>query len=223
MTKDLNSIVHQKIRTVDTHIMPLGITGDSRAVAGSHFRHDYYDRENLQDIWFGRIVSDTIHEAYRMDYFASNVLWKSYVLDDREKAFIGYSRTAAFYFESSVFVFRDDTLVWNFYDAWDQELSDFVKIGDQYCVIQSSYRHNDNRLDKIVLHYIDENGFAYDSNEFITPWIQYTMSGLRIADNYFVFVLINDYDEYNAVVNGEKPLEEATYEYTHVFKFRINE
>jgi len=220
ISKDFTEIESQELQTEDTHLLPLGDQNDPRAVAGSHNPYDN-DYEN-QDVWFGKIVGDSIRQEFRMKYFNRDYLRKSVKFDDRETAFVSYDIVFAVS-ESSIYLFRDDTLRWNFYNASFIELEDIQKIGDHYCILESSFRNNDDRQDKIVLHFIDEEGFPYDSKEFDTPWIAYAMTGLLIDKYYFAFVYINDYDVLQQVSDGEILKEEAHFEYTHVFKLRINE
>lgn len=221
MTKDFRTIKHQKLRTVDTHVMPLEVNGDGRAVAGSHYRHQVDPfADEKQDIWYGRIEGDSIVVEGSIDYYAGNVLWKPFILDSSEKAFLGYGLGAA-YDESSICLLRNDTLAWCFYDAYAQELSDLIRIGDDYCVLQASYREEDDRIDRIVLHYLDQDGLVFGSDSYIARWIRWSHGGLRIGSDYFVFVFISDWDVLDAVTNGEIPLEDARREFTHVFKFSI--
>ena len=220
MTKDFKELSNHEIRTEDTRIIPLGISNDPRAVAGSH--HLYGDDYDSQDIWFGEIESDSIRQDFRMKYFDGNILRKSIVLDDREKAFVSYEIPFSVS-ESSIYLFRDDTLRWNFYKAHFLELEDIRKIGSHYCILESSFGNFQGGKDKIILHYIDEEGFPYGSNEFDTPWIAYAMTGLLIDNYYFAFVFISNDDVLQQVANGEILKEEAHFEYTHVFKLKINE
>jgi hypothetical protein len=220
LSKDLTEIVNTEIQTSDTHLLPLGDPDEPRRVTGSHNPYDN-DYEN-QDIWFGRIKGDSIHQEFRMKYFDRDFLRKSLTLDARERAFISYDVLfpAA---ESSIYLFRDDTLRWNFYNASFIELEDIQKIDDHYCILESSFRHDDYRQNKIILHFIDEEGFPYGSSEHITPWIQFALTGLVIGSYYFAFVYIVDYDILQLVEDGQILKEDANYQYTHVCKFRINE
>lgn len=223
LTKDFAFAKEIKLRTVDTHILPLGAQGSSRTVAGSHYRHRRYQMPNSQDIWYGSIVGDTIIEDFRMEYFESHSLYKSFVPDQDEIALIGFSEGSAYYHESVLYLVRNDTLAWNFYNTFYQEISDVVKVGEGYCVIQSSFVEDDDRKDKVVLHTLDHDGFPVRKDAFVTPWIQFAMSGLRAGDAYYVFVYIEDYDELHRVANGEIPLVEGKFGYTHMLKFQINE
>jgi hypothetical protein len=220
ISKDFTEIESHELHTEDTHLLPLGDQNDPRAVAGSHNPYDS-DDEN-QDIWFGKIVGDSISQDFRMKYFKRDYLRKAVKLDERETAFVSYDVIFAIS-ESSIYLFRDDTLRWNFYNASFIELEDIQKIGDHYCILESSFRNYDDRKDKIILHSIDEEGFPYESKEFDTPWIAFAMTGLLIDTYYFAFVYINDYDVLQQVSDGEIQQEEAHFEYTHVFKLRINE
>ncbi|HZV69531.1 MAG TPA: hypothetical protein VFG10_08305 [Saprospiraceae bacterium] len=220
LSKDFTEIESHEIQTEDTHLLPLGDQNDPRAVAGSH--HPYDDDYENQDVWFGKIEGDSIRQDFSMKYFDRDYLRKSVKLDDRETAFVSYDILFAVS-ESSIYLFRDDTLRWNFYDASFIELEDIQKIGDHYCILESSFRHDDDRQDKIILHFIDEKGFPYASKEFVTPWIAFAMTGLLIDDYYFAFVYINNYDVFQQVSDGEILIEDAHFEYTHVFKLRINE
>lgn len=219
MTKDFSVAVDYPLRTIDTRMLPLGIPGDSRAVAGSRYGYSSF-APNLQDIWTGRIDNDTIIERSRMEYFEQHVLYKPFVFGDDEIGLLGIGMSD---FETSAYLLRNDTLEWNFHAASFREFSDFIRVGNRYCIVQSSYIESDDRLDRVVLHFLDFDGFAYGREEFITPWISYTHGGLRVGDFYFVFVYISDFDEWLAVVGGDIPLEEAIYEYTHVLKFRVHE
>jgi hypothetical protein len=223
MSKDFRIMQNQVLKAFDTHVMPLGVHGNSRVVAGSHYRHHagFFDGER-QDIWYGRIEDDSIVIENSIDYFAGNVLWKPFILDEREKAFLGYGLGAA-YMESSICLMREDTLAWCFYDAYFQELSDLIRIGDKYCVLQASYREDDDRIDRIVLHYLEHDGAVAGSDSFIARWIRSAHGGLRIGDYYFAFIYISDWDEFQAVGDGAILLKDARFEFTHVYKFRINE
>ena len=220
MSKDFTEIANHEIQTEDTHLLPLGDQHDPRAVTGSHNPYDS-DFEN-QDVWFGRIVGDSIRQDFRMKYFDRDYLRKAKKLDERERAFISYDILFPVA-ESSIYVFRDDTLRWNFYDASFIELEDIHKIRDHYCILESWFRHNDFRQNKIILHFINNDGFPYGYSEHITPWIQFALTGLVIGNYYFTFVYIVDYDILQLVEDGHILKEDSHYEYTHVLKFRINE
>lgn len=220
MSKDFTEITNHEIQTEDTHLLPLGDLYDPRAVAGSHNPYDS-DFEN-QDVWFGRIVGDSIQQDFRMKYFDRDYLRRSIKLDERETAFISYDIAFAVS-ESSIYLFRDDTLRWNFYDASFIELEDIQKIGNHYCILESSFRDDDDRRDKIILHFLDEEGFPYGNIELNTPWITFAMTGLVIDKYYFAFVYIVDFDVWQQVSDGEILKEEAQFEYTQVFKLKINE
>ncbi len=220
LSKDLKPRKLYKLKTDDTTIMPVGIKEDPRVVAGSHGVYNY-DLNNTQDIWIGHIVGDSVHQDYTMKYFSENYLFKTFFIDEHEKAYLGLQ--LFFANESSIYLLRDDTLAWNFYDTFYEEITDIKRIGSNYCILQADFRNDNDQKDKIVLHYLDHDGFPYGSDTFTVPWIRFAMNGLLIGPYYFVFVYCSDQDVFQAVVNGQLSVTEAKYEYTHVFKFRVHE
>jgi len=222
LTKNLKGFTEDTIESIETTLIPFRGNTDFRMVAGSHYPYEDGLNRNLRDIWYGHLSGTSVMETNKMDYFEDHILFKPIQLDTNETAFIAYN-TGFFFDESAVHVFRQDTIAWNFYDVFSQEIADIIKVGDQYLVVQSSYREDDDRKDKIILHSIDHDGFPFAQIERIVPWIQYTLGGLKMKDYYFVFVQIRNRDVLEEVVQGTLPVEEAQYEYTHVFKFRIND
>ncbi|MGB4850425.1 MAG: hypothetical protein WBP41_21035 [Saprospiraceae bacterium] len=220
LSKDLKPRKVYTLKTDDTTIQPVGIKEDPRAVAGSHGVYDY-DLHNTQDIWIGHIVGDSLHQDYTMKYFSENYLFKTFFIDEHEKAFLGLQ--LIFANESSIYLLRDDTLAWNFYDTFYEELTDIKRIGSNYCILQADFRNDNDQKDKIVLHYLDHDGFPYGSDAFTAPWIRFGMNGLLIGPYYFVFVYCSDQDVLQAVIDGQLLVAEGKYEYTHVFKFRVHE
>ncbi|MEP6795820.1 MAG: hypothetical protein ABJB16_15945 [Saprospiraceae bacterium] len=220
LSKDLVPRKIYMLKTDDTTILPIGMKEDPRSVAGSHGVYDF-DPNNTQDIWMGHIVGDSVRQDYTMKYFSENYLFKTFVIDEHEKAYLALQ--LFFPDESSIYLLRDDTLAWNFYDTFYEELTDIQRIGANYCILQADFRDMNDQKDKIVLHYLDYNGFPYGSDAFTAPWIRFAMNGLLIGPYYFVFVYCSDQDELQAVIDNQLPITEARYEYTHVFKFRIHE
>jgi|GEM_PF-6271911 len=223
MTKDFGGITENIIHTVETSLFPIGDTGSSRFVAGTHYPYEDGTKRYLRDIWYGELIGNEVTETKRLVYFEEHYLHKVRVLDTTEIAFLAFNYDGFYYDESVIYVLRHDTLAWNFYDFFDQEVEDIFKVKNDYVILQSSFSESDDRKDKILLHSIDQAGFPFAQIEFVVPWIVYAHGGIRLGNHYYVFVQISNRQERQDVVDGIIPLEVAKYEYTHIFKFRVNE